>query len=173
MIVIYAECLVKAQMTDTFVGLAKQLIEESRKEQGNVSYELIHSREGKNIYAFLEKWQDQNILDAHLNSRHFQDVFSRFSQKAQGFRCKMKHQGETRWNKTNRNFWMAWCISSARSAAEPLCRTGRAGTGNSAPTHAAGNGGITTRCRSIGNLRARQYARSAGRNFSPAGNTAN
>ena len=40
-------------------------------------------------------------------SRHFQDVFSRFSQKAQGFRCKMKHQGETRWNKTNRNFWMA------------------------------------------------------------------
>ena len=54
MIVIYAECLVKAQMTDTFVGLAKQLIEESRKEQGNVSYELIHSREGKNIYAFLE-----------------------------------------------------------------------------------------------------------------------
>ena len=75
MIVIYAECLVKAQMTDTFVGLAKQLIEESRKEQGNVSYELIHSREGKNIYAFLEKWQDQNILDAHLNSQHFKTIF--------------------------------------------------------------------------------------------------
>ena len=75
MIVIYAECLVNPQKTDEFVKLAGQLVAESKKEQGNVSYELIHCREGRNIYAFLEKWQDQDILDMHLHSKHFTTIF--------------------------------------------------------------------------------------------------
>lgn len=75
MIVIYAECLVNPQKTDEFVKLAGQLVQESKKEQGNVSYELIHCREGRNIYAFLEKWQDQDILDTHMRSKHFTTIF--------------------------------------------------------------------------------------------------
>ena len=94
----------------------------------------------------------------------FRAFFPAFRKKHRGFAAKWSIRGETRWNKTNRNFWMAWCISSARSAVELLYRTGQAGTGNSAPMHAADCGGITTRCRNIGSPCAKPCARSAGRN---------
>ncbi len=75
MIVVYAECLVSGQMTDAYLQLAGELIEKTRAEQGNISYELIHCREGKNVYAFLERWKDQDALNAHMHSSHFTTIF--------------------------------------------------------------------------------------------------
>ncbi|MDD3339892.1 MAG: putative quinol monooxygenase [Lachnospiraceae bacterium] len=71
MIVVYAKCVVTGQNVEQYKKLATELVEETRKEPENVSYELIQGREGKNVFAFLERWPSQNVLDAHMNTEHF------------------------------------------------------------------------------------------------------
>ena len=51
--------------------LAKPLIEETRKETGNVSYELIRVLDKVNEFVFLEKWENKQVLDAHMKTEHF------------------------------------------------------------------------------------------------------
>lgn len=78
MIVIYAKCIVSGQNVEEFLQVAKELVEDTRKEPGNISYELIQCREGRNIYAFLERWPDQETLDLHMASRHFKEAVPKF-----------------------------------------------------------------------------------------------
>lgn len=74
MIVIYAKCIVSAQNRDEFVKVAEKLVDETRKEPGNISYELIKADQGGNIYAFLERWPDQDVLELHMNAKHFKEA---------------------------------------------------------------------------------------------------
>ena len=78
MIVIYAKCIVSGPNVEEFLNVAEKLVEDTRKEPGNISYELVQCREGRNIYAFLERWPDQKTLDLHMASSHFQEAVSRF-----------------------------------------------------------------------------------------------
>ena len=55
MIAVYARCVVTGQHVDEFIELATKLVEETRKEPENISYELVRGREGKNVFAFMEK----------------------------------------------------------------------------------------------------------------------
>ncbi len=71
MIAVYAKCVVSGQNVDKFLALAKELVEATRTEQENISYELIQCREGKNVFAFLERWPNQAVLDAHMRTEHF------------------------------------------------------------------------------------------------------
>ena len=71
MIVVYAKCVVSAQNVEQYRELAAKLVEETRKEPENISYELIQGREGKNVFAFLERWPSQAVLDAHMRTEHF------------------------------------------------------------------------------------------------------
>ena len=54
MIIVYAKCVVTGQNREAFLELAGKLVEETRKEPGNLSYRLVQSRESQNIYAFVE-----------------------------------------------------------------------------------------------------------------------
>lgn len=74
MIAVYAKCVVSGQNVDVFKELAAKLVEETRKEPENISYELIQCREGKNVFAFLERWPSQEVLDAHMNTPHFKNL---------------------------------------------------------------------------------------------------
>ena len=47
MIVIYAKCIVSGQNVEEFLKVAGKLVEDTRKEPGNISYELIQCREGR------------------------------------------------------------------------------------------------------------------------------
>lgn len=71
MIAVYAKCVVSGQNEKEFLMLAEELVGETRKESDNISYELIRSREGKSVFAFLERWPGQNALDAHMKTEHF------------------------------------------------------------------------------------------------------
>lgn len=48
----------------------KGLIEPTRAEPGNISYELLASLEDDRDYIFIEEYQDGDALDAHMNSPH-------------------------------------------------------------------------------------------------------
>jgi Uncharacterized conserved protein len=74
MIVVYAKSIVVEKNVEKFLQLAKELIEETRKENGNVSYELVRGTENKSIFAFIEKWADKEVLDTHMKTKHFTTI---------------------------------------------------------------------------------------------------
>lgn len=74
MIVVIAKCIVAEGKVDEFVKVATPLVEETRKEAGNISYEIIQSASNPMEVAFLEKWESQEILDLHMKTPHFTSI---------------------------------------------------------------------------------------------------
>jgi len=71
MIKIVAKNYVREGCTADFEKLAAQLIEGSRKEEGNVFYTLNKSTEDPLEYCFIECWKDQAAISSHNASPHF------------------------------------------------------------------------------------------------------
>ena len=42
------------------------LLEPSRRERGCLSYELFQARDNPTAFVFLERWENDVLLDAHL-----------------------------------------------------------------------------------------------------------
>lgn len=51
-------------------GLLTRLAEESRKERGNLRFDVIQHTMRGNHYTIVETWQNQNALDAHAAAPH-------------------------------------------------------------------------------------------------------
>lgn len=71
MITILATFHVPAENTDAFIAMANDLVDATRAETGNVSYELVRGAEDSTNFTFIEKWADQAAIDAHNASTHF------------------------------------------------------------------------------------------------------
>ena len=71
MIKIIAKMTVKEGLADTFKAAAKELVEKSAAEAGNISYSLNVSLADPNTFAFIEFWKDQDAIDSHNASEHF------------------------------------------------------------------------------------------------------
>lgn len=54
-----------------FITLAQELVEKSRKDAGNVAYDVFFSHTRPLVGMICETWQDQPSLDAHSHSEHF------------------------------------------------------------------------------------------------------
>jgi quinol monooxygenase YgiN len=54
-------------------SLLGSLIAPTRAEAGCLGYELNTSSEKPGVFLFYEKFADQNALDAHISSPHFQN----------------------------------------------------------------------------------------------------
>src|SRR5215469_4291301 len=52
--------------------LFRELRDASRKEAGVIQFEVGRSREKPNVFALWEVYRDQEAIDAHLASEHFQ-----------------------------------------------------------------------------------------------------
>jgi len=48
----------------------KGLVDPTRAEPGNISYELLGSLDDERDFTFVEEYQDSAALDAHMNSPH-------------------------------------------------------------------------------------------------------
>ena len=57
-----------------FLVLVKELVEESRKEEGNITYGLWQDRSDPDILTFVEDWKDQAAIDAHNATEHFKRI---------------------------------------------------------------------------------------------------
>jgi quinol monooxygenase YgiN len=51
--------------------LLEELIAETRKEKGCVTYELYELDGDPNTVTFIEEWESPEKLEAHKNSEHF------------------------------------------------------------------------------------------------------
>ena len=72
MIKIVSINLMKEEKIEEFKSLMKELVEKSSAEEGNIHYSLNVSRENPRMFAFIELWRDQEAIDKHNATEHFQ-----------------------------------------------------------------------------------------------------
>lgn len=53
------------------INLYKELVEESRKEQGCIAYNLFQEKNDKTILTVFEEWENEDSIEKHKNSEHF------------------------------------------------------------------------------------------------------
>lgn len=79
MLICTARDFIKQDKINEYKSLIFKLIEETRKEEGNISYVLHEDIENKGHFLLIEKWKDQEALDFHFNSEHFKTLVEEIS----------------------------------------------------------------------------------------------
>ncbi len=74
MITIVAKNVIKEGRVEEFKALAKELVDESRKEAGCIYYNLNEDINNKNILTFIEEWKDKEAIELHNKSAHFTTI---------------------------------------------------------------------------------------------------
>jgi len=74
MIKVVAQFFIRNGEMERALTLGKELVLETRKESGCVSYELCQSLKNDTHIAFIEEWENQAALDAHFQTPHFTDL---------------------------------------------------------------------------------------------------
>lgn len=83
MIVILAKNYVKNNEVDKFIEYAEKLVEESRKEKGCISYDLCQDLQEKNVFMFVEKYENEEAIDIHNKSNHFTTIVPKLKELRQ------------------------------------------------------------------------------------------
>ncbi|MDU1909860.1 putative quinol monooxygenase [Fusobacterium sp.] len=84
MIIVYAKSIVPEENIDKYLEIAKKLAEETRKENGNIFYEMIQDTNNKNVLAFIEKWENMEVLDKHMKTSHFTTLVPQLNELREG-----------------------------------------------------------------------------------------
>lgn len=71
MIIITARNVLKPGKKDEFREAVRSLIEASRTEEGNISYELYEDMADHEAVCFIECWRDAASINTHNRSDHF------------------------------------------------------------------------------------------------------
>ena len=74
----------KAGREDDLRAALEELIEPTRKEDGNHSYALHQGTEDPSLFIFYENWTSPEHLDAHLAAPHLQDFLPRIPELIEG-----------------------------------------------------------------------------------------
>jgi len=69
---IIAVVSVKPEFKQEIVTSIQSLVEVTRKEEGNISYDLNENVENKNELVILETWKSQDAIDFHNSTAHFE-----------------------------------------------------------------------------------------------------
>lgn len=71
MLKVIAQDFIRADAIETVMPLYRELVELTRQEPLNISYDLFIDREDPGHFVFIETWPDRAALDAHCLSEHF------------------------------------------------------------------------------------------------------
>ncbi|RUS46252.1 putative quinol monooxygenase [Cohnella sp. AR92] len=71
MIIVHANLQIKPDQEEAFLREVKAVIEATRKEEGNLSYELKKSVDQEHHYTMIELWKDMEAAQSHNTSEHF------------------------------------------------------------------------------------------------------
>ena len=73
---IVARLSVKKDKIEEFKETAKELIQKSSAEEGNVFYTLNQDTQDEQKFAFIECWKDEEAMKIHGESEHFTRIFT-------------------------------------------------------------------------------------------------
>lgn len=79
MVKVIAKFFVKEEKVEEFLKLASVLVEESRKEEGCVSYNLLQDVSNPQTLIMVEEWESAGILKTHMASAHFTSIIPKMS----------------------------------------------------------------------------------------------
>jgi autoinducer 2-degrading protein len=71
MFIVVVRAEVKPECVDAFVDLATHNAAESRKEPGNVRFDVLRSAAEPTKFAFYEVYHDEEALKAHQQTAHY------------------------------------------------------------------------------------------------------
>ncbi|KAF0821100.1 MULTISPECIES: putative quinol monooxygenase [unclassified Cytobacillus] len=71
MIIIHAGFKVQAEKETEFLAEISPLIESSRAEEGNITYDLLKDTEQAGSYTMVELWKDMDAVKFHNQTDHF------------------------------------------------------------------------------------------------------
>lgn len=77
---IVAKMLVREDRVEDFKRTARELVEKSRQDAGNVYYTLNVSEENPRLLAFIECWQDWDAINAHGETEHFTSILPKLGE---------------------------------------------------------------------------------------------
>ncbi|WP_407391361.1 putative quinol monooxygenase [Carnobacterium jeotgali] len=75
--VINASFFIKENQRENFLSDTKELISETRKEEGCLAYNLYESLEERNAFIMVELWKDQAAINNHNQSSLLQNFISK------------------------------------------------------------------------------------------------
>jgi len=84
MIHIVAKNPVKKEQIETFKILAKELILKSKEEKGCIAYDLYEDVNNSSILTFIEIWEDEEAIELHNKSEHFQKIVPKLGKLVDG-----------------------------------------------------------------------------------------
>ena len=84
MIKIIAKITVKEELIKDFQETARELVEKSSAEEGNVSYSLNQNIKNPQEHVFVEIWKSQEAIESHNASEHFTGIFPKLATMAEG-----------------------------------------------------------------------------------------
>lgn len=80
MIKIIAKCVIKNDKTDEFKVIGEKLVDATRaNDKGCISYELFQDAEAKNVFVFVETWENIEAVGLHAEKPHFKDAVAKIT----------------------------------------------------------------------------------------------
>ncbi len=79
MLKIVAKSLIKENELEKAIILYKELVNETLKEDGCISYELLQDINNKNMLVIVEEWENDTSFEAHKISEHFTRIVPQIS----------------------------------------------------------------------------------------------
>lgn len=74
MIFVVSKSIVREDKVAEYKQQVVKLIEETRKEEGCISYDLCEDMDKPNVLTFIEKWESKQHLDLHMKTAHFLEI---------------------------------------------------------------------------------------------------
>ena len=79
---IVATITIKQEYQDEVLKAVKTVVDATRKETGNIFYDVYEDVKNPLKLVFIELWKSQAAIDAHNNAPHFKDFIKAVEGKA-------------------------------------------------------------------------------------------
>jgi quinol monooxygenase YgiN len=80
MIKVIAKQFIQPEKVELYLKLANDLVEKTnRLDEGCIEYGLYQDVRDPSGFAFVEKWESQELLDRHMSSAHFKEIVPKLS----------------------------------------------------------------------------------------------
>jgi len=77
---VFAKQTIKEEHLKEVLTLCDKMIEETRKEEGCISYELFQDINAPYTFAYIEEWESPEHLAAHTKSPHYQEIIPKIAE---------------------------------------------------------------------------------------------
>ena len=80
MLIIHVRAIIKPESREAFLAVARDVIAQTRREPGSLSYSCYEDIAEPNVFIFYEEWRMQADIDAHLAQPYTQALLAAAAQ---------------------------------------------------------------------------------------------